>query len=292
MQTIIDISHYQNVNDWSALKKSADAVIVKATQGHALSSGAYLFTDRAFHGYAKECMRYGIPFGAYHFFTASNETEARREADYFADEISPYKSKLIYAACDAENYGNKWLLGLSRDELSRLITVFCKRLEKHGYFPIHYTNTDHINSFIRLESIPYPVWQAHYGKTKPSEAGDRLLAWQYTDKGRVGGISGNVDMSRGYISEAELAIMKLGAIGVIDSPYYWRKNYTKTKYLDLLLIRAQREIKRASSPCPELEAALKRLSERGIVDTPEYWLKAVQSVEHLSDLIKKLGGSI
>ena len=45
----IDVSTYQGSINWSAVKASGiDFAIVKATQGRAVNSNSYLFTDRQF----------------------------------------------------------------------------------------------------------------------------------------------------------------------------------------------------------------------------------------------------
>lgn len=292
MQNIIDISHYQTVTDWAKVKASVDAIILKATQGHALSSKSYLFTDSKFHEYAKACIRNQIPFGAYHFFTGATLADAVKEADYFAEVLAPYRSKIMYAVCDAENYNNKWLSGLSRAQLSANINAFCRRMEEHGYAVAHYTNTDHIRNYINLNSIPYPVWQAQYGNTRPTDARGGLLAWQYTDKGKVNGIKENTDKNHGYIPAAEFAVMRLGALDVIDNPLYWRGKYKDLQYLDLLITNAAARIKKAGKPCATLDEALTRLQSAGVVNTPAYWKANAEKVTFLPNLIMKIGGAL
>lgn len=292
MQEIIDISHYQTVTDWKKLKADVDAIILKASQGHALKSNDYLFPDKTFHKYAQACVSHGIPFGAYHFFTGRTMADAVKEADYFAEVLAPYKSKIMYAVCDAENYNNKWLLGLTRAELSANISAFCRRMEEHGYIAAHYTNTDHIQSFINVNAIPYPVWQAQYGKTKPTDARGNLIAWQYTDKGKINGIREYTDRNHGYIPAPEFAIIKLGALDVLDSPKYWREGYKDLQYLDLLFVKSAARIKKAGKPCETLDVALIRMQSAGVIDTPAYWRENAVKKQYLPDLIRKLGGSV
>lgn len=199
MLKIIDISRWNTVTNWNKIKASGvDLVIIKATQGHALTSSHHLFTDSKFHAHIQGAIAAGIPVGVYHFLTSSNDTEAIREANYFCEVISRYKDKIVFAACDAENYNNPHLLHLDRVDLTCRINTFCNRVQQNGYRAIHYTNVDHIRNFINIDQIPFPVWVASYGQTKPVVAGQKMIMWQYTDKGRVAGMSGNVDMNHGY----------------------------------------------------------------------------------------------
>lgn len=199
MLKIIDISRWNTVTNWNRVKASGvDLVIIKATQGHALTSSHYLFTDSKFHSHIKGAIAAGIPVGVYHFLTSKTDAEAAKEANYFCQVIRPYGDKIAFAACDAENYGNEYLNGLSRTELTSRINTFCDFVKSCGYHAIHYTNVDHIQNYININQIPYPAWVASYGQKKPTVAGQKMIIWQYSDKGRVDGIAGNVDVNHGY----------------------------------------------------------------------------------------------
>lgn len=196
---IIDVSTWQGVINWAKVKADGvDMAIIKATQGHSLSSSMYLFTDSKFTANIKGAIANNIPVGVYHFFTGRTTADALAEADYFCKVIAPYKGNIIFAFCDAENYNNNYLLGLSKADLSARINDFCGRVKARGFRAGHYTNIDHIQSYINLSAIPYPVWVAKYGGSKPSVA--NMLMWQYTSTGRINGINGNVDINEGYFS--------------------------------------------------------------------------------------------
>ncbi len=292
MQKIIDMAHYQKVTSWAKIAQSVDAVILKATQGHGLTTPSYLFEDRTFHEYAKAAITHRIPLGVYHFFTGTTEADAVKEADYFCKVIAPYRDKIAFAVCDAENYGNSWLLGLSRGQLTDRINAFCARVEAHGFTAMHYTNTDHINAYINARDISYPCWCASYGTRKPTVPGGKLIAWQYSSEGRVPGISNDVDLNHGYFSDAVFAIYRLQAAGIINTPKYWVESYGDTKHLDTLLIRCAARIKAAGKACGTLDEALTRLQAAGIVDTPAYWIANAPKKQYLTELICKLGGAV
>ena len=58
----IDISHWETVNDWPAVKAAGIRfVYLKATQ-------AEKSVDRCFHKYRLACQTAGLPWGAYHFY--------------------------------------------------------------------------------------------------------------------------------------------------------------------------------------------------------------------------------
>lgn len=194
---IIDVSVHQGVIDWAKVKESGvDMAIIKATQGHSIVSSSTMFTDSKFTYNIRGAIDNRIPVGVYHFFTGRTKADAIAEADYFCKVIAPYKDRIVFAFCDAENYNNKYLLGLSKSELTSRINQFCARVESNGYRAGHYTNIDHINSYINIKNIKYPAWVAKYGSGKPDV--QNMLIWQYTSTGRVDGINTNVDMNEGY----------------------------------------------------------------------------------------------
>ena len=208
----IDVSTYNTTINYTAARiAGVRFAMVKATQGHSIYKDYYMFKDSRFKTHIEGFYKEGIPVGAYHFFTASTLDEAYKEADFFIDTVTPFRDKIsLYLACDAENYGNKYIQGLSREELSRLISAFCGRVEAAGFKACHYTNTDHIRNYINLDMIPYPVWQARYllngAVRKPTEAGKRLAMHQYTDKGQLPGVVGNYDLNFGYAPLARVII--------------------------------------------------------------------------------------
>lgn len=226
--------------------------MVKASQGHSLySKGVYLFKDSKFARNVEGFHKVGIPVGAYHFFTASTLDDAYREADFFVKTVEPYREKIsLYLACDAENYGNKWLAGLSRDELSALVAAFCHRVEEAGFKACHYTNTDHIRYHINIDKIPYPVWQAHYPEggsvSKPTESGKKLAIHQYTSTGQLAGVVGNFDLNFGYALVARLIIKEKIALAEQTLDYI-EKHTTGgdilTRLADKLVMRSLNPIK-------------------------------------------------
>ncbi len=208
----MDVSIYQkNLNYFAIKAAGVQFAMVKATQGHSTNGKAYLFKDKLFETHINGFTKVDIPVGAYHFLTASNLTEAYREADFFLETVKPLRDKIeLFLACDAENYNNKYLKGLSRAQLTAIINAFCGRVEAAGFKACHYTNTDHIARFINLGKIAYPVWQAHYMKDgivcRPNDAGKRLAIHQYRNDGPLPGVVGLFDFNFGYAPLARLIV--------------------------------------------------------------------------------------
>ena len=90
--------------------------------------------------------------------------------------------------------------------------MFLKTVSDAGYDTMFYGALNEIEDatywdISRIEK-KYKVWVAQYSavayphKEKPDYA-DRCHAWQYTNKGSVSGISGNVDMVVCYFTKEE-----------------------------------------------------------------------------------------
>lgn len=81
--------------------------------------------------------------------------------------------------------------------------AFLAELKKNGYTAGLYSNPDFLKNWFTIENLSdYDIWLAKWTTTPqkdnpPTEYGD-IVCWQYTSKGSVSGINGNVDMNFGY----------------------------------------------------------------------------------------------
>jgi GH25 family lysozyme M1 (1,4-beta-N-acetylmuramidase) len=189
----IDTSLWQGSVDWKKVR--ADGVefaMIKASQGRTKTYDQP-FTDPRFHESAKGAGAAGLYWGAYHYLCARNAIEARQEAEYFVNLLLPYKHQMkLWAAVDVED---STIAALSQKELTDIVDTFCKIVKAAGLRPMVYTNTNWLEwakEFIPPKDVP--IWQAHYGR---ADHPNGAKIWQYTDKGDVDGIYGNVDMNEG-----------------------------------------------------------------------------------------------
>ena len=91
---------------------------------------------------------------------------------------------------------------LGKMQRTKVVEAFCKKVESTGYKPMIYANKWWLNEQLDMEKLSkYDVWLAHYtGATidnpfsKPSDYSGKYSIWQYTDKGKVNGIEGYVDL--------------------------------------------------------------------------------------------------
>ncbi|WP_338078370.1 GH25 family lysozyme [Aneurinibacillus aneurinilyticus] len=101
--------------------------------------------------------------------------------------------------------------------------AFLDAIEKAGYFAMIYAGKSFSETQLDEKQLkPYALWVARYNSYLGRDAG----IWQYTDKGKVNGISGNVDMNLAYVDYAAL-INKMGK--TIPTPPKEEKKLMKTE---------------------------------------------------------------
>ena len=199
-QTILDVSRYQGVIDWDAVKGSGlvDGVMLKTVStNRRLSSRADgLYIDPTFERNYAECQRVGLPVGVYYYTYALTKETADAELALVREALQG-KTLGLPVAVDVED--NK-LAALSRQDLTDLTAYQLKTVESWGLYAMLYTYTSFAKSRLYMGGAalrPFDVWLADYtGKTPAVDFACGMH--QYTSKGTVPGIPGGVDLSRAY----------------------------------------------------------------------------------------------
>ena len=181
---LIDVSEHQGVIDWEKARYHIDGAILRCGYG----SDYEHQDDEQFRRNADECTRLGIPFGVYLYSYAKTIDRVKSEAAHVLRLIKPYK--LAYPVyLDLEEPGLEEGAGIRA-------RVFGDIIEKAGYWCGVYANLNWWENHLRgLER--FTKWVAQYYK-ECQYTGASLDIWQYTSKGNVPGIDGNVDMNECY----------------------------------------------------------------------------------------------
>lgn len=214
----IDVSHHQGKIDWKKVKDAgiSFAIIRVAARGTSKEGGR--ITDSYYKRNMQEAAKYKIPFGVYVYSQALNEKEAREEADWVLEAIQGCTIQLPVVFDYEYADGGRLTSALSKTKKTNNCLAFCKKIEDAGYQPMLYANKSFLENSINASAISqyYPIWLAHY-TNKTTYAG-LYSYWQYTSKGKVDGISGNVDMNVRYRMPEQkvegLQITKADATGI------------------------------------------------------------------------------
>lgn len=191
----IDVSKWNGNIDWAAVKNSGvNFVIIRC--GYRGSSEGALIEDQKFRSNIKGATNAGLKVGVYFFTQAVNEVEAVEEASMVINLVKDYNlSYPIYLDVEGSNgRGDR----ISVSQRTANIKAFCGTISNAGYRAGVYANKTWFTSMINTSQITnYKIWLAQYAQAVTYNA-SRYDMWQYTSKGRVTGISGNVDMNICY----------------------------------------------------------------------------------------------
>lgn len=186
----VDISHWNGNIDFNSLKKDVDGVIMK------LSQGSSVF-DSMFDTYYAKATAAGLRVGAYVFMNATTQNTAVSEAN-FALKCLGGRPLPLGLWLDVEDDKIRRVSNFDDNCVAELT-----RWKESGYNVGIYANLNWYNNYLTDRLRKYPIWIARYspndGEYHPSSKPDiDPYMWQYTSKGKVSGIKGDVDLDEVY----------------------------------------------------------------------------------------------
>lgn len=190
----IDVSAHQGDIDWDKVKASGiNFVFIRI--GYRTYGGGDIMADSMFRQNYEGARAAGLQVGVYFFSQAISEEEAVQEANFVVKQLQgcklelpvTYDWELIYD--DTARTDN-----VPVDVLTDCCLAFSGVVEHAGYEPMIYQNkrTSLLKLDLpRLQGISF--WLAEYGSI-PTYYYD-CQYWQYSCKGKVPGIEGDVDLN-------------------------------------------------------------------------------------------------
>ena len=136
----------------------------------------------------------GIDVGVYFFSQAVNEEEAVEEADFVLSLLNQMELQLP-VVFDSENIldDDARTDNVSGEQFTKNAIAFCKRINEAGYNAAIYSNMKWEAFTYDLKQLAeYPIWYADYEPLPQTPY--RFTWWQYSEKGYVNGIDGEVDL--------------------------------------------------------------------------------------------------
>lgn len=186
----IDVSQWQGHIDFEKVKKAGiDFVIIRAGYGKYIKQKDPMFEEN----YSK-ARAAGLNIGAYWYSYADSVASAEQEAAVCLEAIKDKKFEYpVYFDLEEQSQFAK-----GKNFCSSLVTAFCDKIEKAGYFAGLYISRSPLQTYITdTVAKRYALWIAEYG-SKCNYSGDYGM-WQYTADGRINGVNGNVDMDISYV---------------------------------------------------------------------------------------------
>lgn len=226
---VIDVSSYQGTIDWRKVKEAGiQGAIIKVIRRD-------LNPDKQFENNWNGCEIAALPvIGVYNYSYATTAEKAKTDARRVITILSGRKIKVWLDVEDVSLNG----LGLT---LLEIIKAYQNEVEHAGLEFGVYTGLSFYNSNLK-PYISEPLcsfWIARYPSdiimnvsgnpqfNKKPLINQLLEGWQYTSKGRVAGVKGNVDMNLWYSDTKE------EAADIIMNPYSAPERFLrlKTPYL-------------------------------------------------------------
>ena len=188
----IDVSYHQGEIDWQAV--AADgvefAIIRVGIRGYGTGK---VVLDEMFEQNIQGALNNGIKVGVYFYSHSINQEEVEEEVNLVLEQIAPYKitGPVVY---DAEKVSKSRTSSISMEGRTAMAVTFCEAVKAAGYRPMVYLNLDTAFTVFDLTQLEqYDKWFAHYGTDMYYPYDYKI--WQYSESGRVNGISSAVDLN-------------------------------------------------------------------------------------------------
>lgn len=198
----IDISEHQKKVDFKKIKEDGVQGVILRCGYTGYGTAKSKQKDSRFEEYYKGFTEVGLPIGVYWYSCAVTEEEAIKEANLTLEYIKDKKIELPVFFDTEDNHNTKKYSPISqytigRTKLTKVTKAFCETIENAGYYVGIYASTSWLNNQLNMNDLKaYDVWVAQYS-SKCQYKGNYGM-WQYSSKGKVNGISGNVDMNKCY----------------------------------------------------------------------------------------------
>ena len=223
----IDVSSWQGKPDWKKVKKSGiEFAILRIHQKNG--------PDTSFEHNYKGCKANAIPIGGYKYSYALTPAQALEEAE---DTLSVLAGRgLDFPVFYDLEWNSQRKLGSA--SIEKIAETFLNRIKKAGYKVGVYCNMDWYQKVLTEKLRKYDLWIARYPADDNGTIQERLrpdigVGWQYSSKGKVSGITGNVDMNVFYKNYTEDKAKKVDKLKEFtDLGNYYAGESTGIPYLE------------------------------------------------------------
>ena len=189
----IDVSSLNGEIDWGlAAEDGISFVMLRAA---CRDSDGELMADEMFAENLIGAKSAGLRTGCYVNLDVDSVEAAEEMADFILDNLSMSKEEMgapIAVRVQIPDHTSS-LSQQTREEWTQSVNAFCKRIKKAGYDPVIYANTAAFSMLLNMGELEeYGKWLSDYGDYLYFPY--KFSYWQYSIKGSVPGIEGDVPM--------------------------------------------------------------------------------------------------
>lgn len=196
-----DISYHNGVVDIKRVR-NAGCKRVGIRAGYGRNN-----VDQQYVRNAQACYNLNVLPLIYWFSYAYTDDMCRKEADYACDQAEKFWKKCPVAfdyEYDSVRYARTKGVNPTKEMVTNHAITFLKRVKERGHIAVIYTNRDYMRNYFDMTRIVASVgavyvWYARYTSNLPDSERNIPDIWQYTSKGSLPGVNGNVDMNKVYV---------------------------------------------------------------------------------------------
>lgn len=196
----IDVSKYQGKIDWQAVKEDGVSYAFIRAGHRGYAEAGQIAQDPYFTANLNGAAKAGVDVGVYFFSQAITAEEAIEEADFVLNAVKGHAIRypIVFDMEEITAEGAR-TANLTAAQITDLTIAFCERIKSAGYTPMIYGNVKWMMEHVELSRLTqYQKWFAQY-YNKPFFPYEFQI-WQYTNKGKVNGITGEVDLNLCFVN--------------------------------------------------------------------------------------------
>lgn len=208
----IDVSKHQGTINWTKARAAGVEFAIVRVGYRGYGAAGNIGSDEYAVQNIKNAYNAGVKVGVYIFSQAITEAEAQEEAQYcynFLKNNGLEKYVSLPVFIDYEYYPNGRLQNANLTDAKRqaICDKFCNVIKQYGYEPGIYANYSMFTSDLTpTKSSAYEYicyWLARYNSA--TNYSNKYSFWQYSSKGTVDGINGNVDCNFWYDNKKNIS---------------------------------------------------------------------------------------
>ena len=196
----VDVSYYNEDVNWSAVRAQGIDFAIVRVGGRGWTYGV-IYHDLRCRQYLHNARAAGLRVGVYFYSTAGSEREAAEEARTVLRVLDgqPLDLPVFIDVEESGEYPAGRVDRLSREARTKVIEAFCREIETGGYEAGIYSGQYFFNTQLYVKSLgERMIWIANYSAIERGQVpgfGAGYEIWQFTDRGKVKGITGYTDMN-------------------------------------------------------------------------------------------------
>ena len=196
----VDVSALNGEIDWA--KVAEEQIAFAMIRAAVRNADGELAQDERFQENMSGAKSVGLRIGCYVDLDADSEKAAEEIADFVLSNLSMSQQEMgapVAVRVQIPDHTSS-LSGQTREEWTQGVRAFCAKIKKAGYEPVIYANTAAFHMLLNMAELEeYDKWIADYGDYLYFPY--KFKCWQYSLKGTVNGIEGDVALDLSVSTE-------------------------------------------------------------------------------------------